>query len=127
MPYGERMSTASDWKPIVPLVGDGDREIGGVVAPTLKLEQRPCVNCRAFEKEPERLERHFRAHGLTIDNGIVTTPIAKNFPGRKSMKIDLAIMGWCRLEVMPVDEQASCQRWVPVSRLAAILGGVAKE
>jgi hypothetical protein len=92
--------------------GPASRDEGGAkgeVDMATGLETNPCFMCKSWEKDTPRLVRHFTAHGLTIDpDGSVQTPIAKNIPGRKSMKLKIQQMGWCKMGAMPTDDMASC-------------------
>lgn len=95
--------------------GDGDREAGGKIDLATGLEQRPCCVCRSFEKDSSRLQRHIIAKGLIVDgDGNFETPIAKDFKGRRSLKLNLHNFGWCRRNAEVVDALATCPAWKPV-------------
>lgn len=106
-----------DWKPIEITGGDGNSTASGTINLDRAVETRPCMMCRSFEKDNTKLAQHLRARGLTPDAaGYFHTPIAKDFPGRaeKALKIYLPDYGYCRKECMPVDMQATCERWEQV-------------
>lgn len=76
------------------------------------LEQHPCLMCVSFEKDTNRLIRHLIRHKLTPqEDGTFVTPIAKDFPGRKSLRIDPRSYGWCRRDTIVVDMLATCPAW----------------
>ena len=76
------------------------------------MEERPCITCVSFEKDTNRLIRHLLRHKLIADeNGIFTTPIAKDFPGRVSMRIDPRTTGFCRRDTIVVDMLATCSAY----------------
>lgn len=94
--------------------GDGVRTARGAIEMATGFEQRPCLICRHFEKDEQKLIRHLLRNKLTPDeNGIFLTPIAKDFPGRKSMKIDPKTYGWCRLDTIVTDMLATCSSFSP--------------
>lgn len=95
--------------------GDGDRAAAGEIELATGLEPRPCLYCTAFERDVAKLRNHLLARGLTPDAaGCFDTPIAKDFVGRKSMKIDPRSYGFCRRQQIPVDMLATCDEWTPV-------------
>ena len=56
-----------------------------------------------------RLKRHIIAKGLEVDpDGNFTTPIARDYPGRRSLKLNVHNFGWCRLRCEVVDLMATC-------------------
>lgn len=79
------------------------------------MEPRPCMMCRNFEHDSAKLTRHLLAMGLEVDeNGVFTTPIAKDIPGRKSLKLDPKSFGYCHNDGVVVDILATCPNWTPV-------------
>lgn len=103
------------WQGIKITGGDGDRSASGQIELAHGLEERPCLSCRSFEKDTPRLIRHLLRHKLTPDeNGIFTTPIAKDFPGRVSMRIDPRSSGFCRRDAIVVDMLATCPEYKSV-------------
>jgi hypothetical protein len=122
------MSNENDgWKPITPITGDGDRSASGKVETVMAHETRPCCMCRSWEKDEHRLIEHFIAHGLKIkDDGTFITPIALDFPGRKSLVLNPKKMGFCRLETRPTDDLATCERWSPVTRVSDLSRRIVK-
>lgn len=82
------------------------------------LEQRPCLLCTKWEKDFDRLLRHFLAHGLRLlPDGRLETPIKDDFSGNQGLVINPRDFGFCRLESRPTDMLASCANWVPVKSL----------
>ena len=78
-------------------------------------EPQPCYACRSWEKNERRLVEHLRSRGLTpAADGSYETPIALDFPGRKSLKIFPKQWGFCRLECRPTQDEATCAEWTPV-------------
>ena len=92
--------------------GPDSKDEGGAVGDVemaTGMEQNPCFLCKGWEKDTPKLVRHFKAHGLEIqEDGSVHTPIVKNIPGRKSMKLKIQQMGWCKTGTMPTDDMATC-------------------
>jgi hypothetical protein len=92
--------------------GDGDSVATGQIEMASGLEQHPCLMCISFEKDRDRLVRHLLRHKLTPEpDGTFVTPIAKDFPGRKSLRIDPRSYGWCRRDTIIVDMLATCPAW----------------
>jgi hypothetical protein len=97
------------WQPVRIVGGDGDREAAGRIEMATGTEVNPCMICRSFEKDNRRLIQHFKAKGLTAAaDGSFETPIAKDFAGRKSLKIFPDAWGFCRRNSYPVDMLATC-------------------
>lgn len=92
--------------------GDGKTTATGQIEMAHGLEQHPCLMCVSFEKDTNRLIRHLIRHKLTPQpDGTFVTPIAKDFPGRKSLRIDPRSYGWCRRDTIVVDMLATCPAW----------------
>lgn len=109
--------TTSDtgWKPITNIQGDGQSNARGEIELVKGHETKPCMMCRSWEKDTPKLVQHLKAHGLEQGpDGVFTTPIAKDIPGRKSLAIDPKSWGFCRLECRPTDMLASCERFSQV-------------
>jgi len=71
--------------------------------------------CRSFEKSDRRLIEYFQSRGLTpMPDGSYETPIAKDFPGRKSLRIHPQNFGFCRRFSHPVDILATCPDFTQV-------------
>lgn len=95
--------------------GDGDREARGQIEMATGMEPKPCCMCRSFEQDQPKLIRHLLRNRLIANpDGTFTTPIAKDFPGRKPMTIDPKTYGWCRRDTIPVDILATCPAWTLV-------------
>ena len=78
-------------------------------------EENPCFLCRSFEKSDRRLREYFSSRGLTpLPDGSYETPIAKDFKGRKSLKIHPQNFGWCRRDAIAVDIMATCANFQQV-------------
>lgn len=103
------------WQRIQIVGGDGDRAAAGEIDLATGMETRPCLNCKSFEADRTRLIQHIVAMGLVPDaNGIFETPIAKDFKGRRSLKLDVRNFGWCKKDCCVVDMLASCPRFRPL-------------
>lgn len=104
-----------DWKPIEITGGDGATTASGKIDLDRAVETHPCFMCKSFDKDAKKLREHLHAHGLRPGrDGRYTTPIAKDFPGRKPLKIYLPDWGFCRKNTHPVDMQATCSEWEQV-------------
>lgn len=75
--------------------------------------------CAKWERvELNRVVQHFTARGLKVrPDGCFVTPIAKDFPGRKSMVLDPRDFGFCRRDLLPTDMQSTCADWTPTTKL----------
>jgi len=106
------------WQGINQIVG-GDEYAKGQIEMVTAGETKPCLACKSWEKDVRKLVEHFLARGLTArPDGKFVTPIARDFPGRKSLVLDPKQMGFCRLWTMPTDDLATCERWVPLTRIS---------
>jgi hypothetical protein len=114
--------TGTCWQRIRIVGGDGDQAAHGVVEMATGKEVRPCVMCRKWELvNTHRMVEHFLAHGLEAQpDGTFKTPIAKDYPGRKSLVLDPKNFGFCRADLIPVEAQATCGAWVPTKRLGEL-------
>jgi hypothetical protein len=109
------------WQRIRITGGDGDQMAAGQIDLATGMESKPCMNCKSFEKDNRRLQRHIVAHGLTPnERGQFTTPIARDFKGRRSLKIDPRDFGFCRNQSIVVDMLATCPNWKPVNTAAEL-------
>lgn len=109
------MSDEQDWKPIRIVGGDGEEAARGRIEMATGIEERPCAMCRHWENVgAKRVIEHFLSRGLTLlPDGRFETPIAKDFPGRKSLKLDPTQFGFCRVDLMPTDQLSTCEAWSP--------------
>lgn len=81
----------------------------GTILPSTGIESKPCFMCRSFDKDNKKLMRHLDSKGLKADeNGLYETPIARDFHGRRSMKIDPRNFGYCRRNDYVTDMRATC-------------------
>ena len=114
------VETGTCWQRIQIVGGDGDTVASGVVEMATGQEERPCLICRKWENvETKRVVEHFLARGLVAQpDGTFTTPIVKDYPGRKSLVLDPRNFGFCRRDLLPTDAQATCENWVPTKRLS---------
>jgi hypothetical protein len=100
--------------------GDGTTSASGKIDLASGMEPRPCLHCVSFEKDEPKLIRHLLRHCKLApdENGVFTTPIAKDFPGRRSMQIDPKSHGWCRRDTIVVDMLATCSNWKGVRTIS---------
>lgn len=77
------------------------------------MEQRPCMLCRSFENPGrDRVAEYCLSKGLKVrEDGTFDTPIAKDFPERKSLVLDPQNYGFCRKDTILTDRLATCPRW----------------
>lgn len=110
-------------KPELVVTEDGP---AGRIVPASGLVSKPCMMCRSFEKDEQRLRQHFKARGLKPDrDGFYETPIAQEIKGRKSLRMHPRDFGWCRREGSVVHMNATCELFLETntrSELAAKLG-----
>lgn len=101
------------WKqPSVIQTPDGKAK--GLIQPATGLETKPCFTCKSWEKDNRKLIQYLVARGLKPDaEGHFETPIASDFPGRKSMRIHPRDYGYCRRNCYPSAMNASCSGWQP--------------
>ena len=100
------------WQPITGIEGDGDVNARGRIELATGTEKNPCFSCKSFEQDERRLIEYLQRRGLEPDKrGHFRTPIAKDFPGRKSMVIDPKSFGWCRRDSLVTDMLATCEGW----------------
>lgn len=101
--------------------GDGDSIATGQIEMAHGLEQRPCLMCKSFEKDRDKLIRHLIRTRLTLlPDGTFETPIAKDIPGRKSLRIDPRSYGWCRRDTIVVDMLATCPAWALATSISEL-------
>jgi len=110
------------WQRIKIVGGDGEQSASGLVELAKGTEVRPCLMCRKFDVVTrDRMVEHFLANGLEAQpNGTFTTPIVKDYPGRKSLVLDPRNFGFCRRDTIAVDQQATCANWTPTKRLGEL-------
>jgi hypothetical protein len=120
--------TDTGWQNIIPTAGDGERSIAGHLPQAVRVEHRPCINCKSFEDDNRRLLQHIRSKKLEVrPDGVVYTPIKADFPGQKiGMEIQIADFGWCKRDCIVTDKMQTCDKFSPIHRQAAVLAGMAK-
>lgn len=103
------------WQSITVHGGDGDRDAAGHIEMATGLEARPCAMCKSWEGADKRkVIEYALAKGLEIQpDGSFKTPIAKDFPGRVSLRLDPKNFGWCKRDAILSDAMATCGRWQP--------------
>lgn len=107
--------TDTGWKKIIATGGDGEHSASGKIEMVRGSESRPCMMCKSWEKDEKRLIQHLLSIGLEAQpDGCFVTPIAKDIPGRKSMRLDPKQFGFCRLESTVTQDLASCPSWQQV-------------
>jgi len=101
------------WKqPTVVQTPDGGAK--GVVQPATGLEIKPCFTCKSWEKDNRKLVQFLVSRGLKSNaEGYFETPIAKDFAGRRSMRIHPRDYGFCRRHCYPAAMNATCDDWQP--------------
>jgi hypothetical protein len=101
------------WQEIRIVGGDGDQLAQGRIELATGVETRPCMMCRRWDNVGrKRMADYFIARGLEVQpDGTFKTPIAKDFPGRKSLVIDPSSYGYCKRDNIPTDMQATCENW----------------
>jgi len=117
------MGGNDSWRRIKGLQGDaktgGNEAAKGVVDLATGLETNPCFLCKSWEKDERKLVQHFKAHNLIIEpDGTIETPIIKDDPQRRTMKLKIQQMGWCRRDCVPTDDLATCQNFNQVKQKA---------
>ncbi len=117
------------WQRIKIVGGDGDQAAHGVVELAKGTEVRPCCMCVKLDVvDKKRMVEHFMANGLEVQpDGRFATPIVKDYPGRKSLKLDPANFGFCRRDLIAVDLQATCSNWSPTKRLGDLQARLARR
>lgn len=103
------------WQQIRIVGGDGDQAAHGQIDMATGVETRPCVMCRRWDNVgPKRVAEHLMARGLeAASDGTFVTPIAKDFPGRKSLRLDPRNFGFCKRDMILTDSMSSCPAWAP--------------
>lgn len=105
----------TNWQPIKNITADGHGRPQGIVNPVKGVEQKPCFMCRSWDKDEKRLVEHLLAAGLVPDkDGCFVTPIAKDLPGRVSLRLNPKHNGFCRLQGQVTEDLASCEHWQQV-------------
>lgn len=99
---------------IIPTGGDGETTATGQVEMVKGYETRPCAMCRSWEKDEKRIVEFFISKGLTLtSDGKFITPIAKDV-GRVSQTLDPKKFGFCRKDMIPTEDLATCEGFQPV-------------
>lgn len=97
----------------------------GIVTPSTGLEERPCFTCRSWEKDARKLTQFLTSKGLQPDfEGYYETPVARDFHGRKSLRIHPRDFGFCRRQCMPTHMQATCEDWDTVRTRSELQGKI---
>jgi hypothetical protein len=103
------------WQRSIITGGDGVRTAASRIDLATGKEENPCFLCRSFEKSDRRLREYFASRGLTpLPDGSYETPIAKDFKGRKSLRIHPQNYGWCRRDAIATDILATCLNFTQV-------------
>jgi hypothetical protein len=90
--------------------------VKGVISSPTGMEERPCFTCAKWIKDNRKMIQHFQARGLKADaNGVFTTPIVGDFPGRESLKADPKDFGWCPKNGYVAHMLATCEDWQPTA------------
>jgi hypothetical protein len=111
--------------------GDGDQYARGLVEQVTGMEQRPCMACRSFEKNDQKLLQLFLSHGFKLrPDGKLDSPTALK-DGRVNMEprnildvLDPRSFGYCRKETRPVDQLATCDKWAPTKTASELAGRI---
>jgi hypothetical protein len=95
----------------------------GLITTATGTEKRPCYLCARWERDQRKLIEFFVSRGLRPDvNGEFETPIARDFRGRRSMRVDPKNWGYCRQQCIATDMNATCENW-ELTRTRADLAG----
>jgi hypothetical protein len=108
------------WQAIRLTGGDGDRDAAGLIDMATTMEPHPCFACKSWEHtDTGRIIKHLASKGLKMGpDGKFETPIAKDFPGRVSLKIDPTTNGYCRRDCIITDALATCENWSPTRTIS---------
>lgn len=113
------LPTDTGWQPIVVDGGDGSQNARGHIELARGREFRPCMMCKSFEKDENRLVQHLIARGLKPQpDGSFISPIAIDVRDRKPMRINPKNSGYCRREGSVVEWNATCEKWQPTVLIA---------
>jgi len=111
--------------------GDGDEYARGLVEPVTGMEPHPCMVCRSFEKDDQKLLQLFLSHGFKLrTDGKLDSPTALrdgrvNMPARNLLDvIDPRSFGYCRKQTIPVDQLATCKDWKPTKTASELAGRI---
>lgn len=104
------------WKPINIKGGDGDRNAKGNIEMISAAETRPCVMCRSWERQENKVIEYFIAHKLEAQpDGTFKSPIRKDFKNtRANLSLDPKKFGWCRYDAICTEDLSTCEKWTPV-------------
>lgn len=115
------MPEENDGRKIIIAGGDGDTYARGNVQLAQGTETRPCCVCRSWEKDKNKIIKHFHSKKLRLmPDGCFETPIALDFPGRQSMRLNPNDFGWCRKDGMPTGDLATCENFTMVQTAAEL-------
>ena len=112
-------SNDTGWRPIAITGGDGDTSAKGKIDLATTAETRPCYACKNWDDDRPKLMRHFASRGMYPDphDGLIRTPIMKDFPERQSMTINPKTFGFCLRDSIPTDDEATCENWQPTKSI----------
>jgi hypothetical protein len=109
------LPTDTGWKPIIVDGGDGSNSAAGHIEMATGREFRPCIMCKSFEKDENRLVQHLIARGLKPQaDGSFISPIAVDMRDGDPMRIYPKKSGYCRREGSVPEDTATCEKWAPV-------------
>lgn len=78
-------------------------------------EFQPCMACKSWEKDENRLVQHLIARGLKPQpDGSFISPIAVDMRDGDPMRIYPKKSGYCRREGSVTEDLATCEKWAPV-------------
>jgi hypothetical protein len=95
-----------------PLIITGERPHAELALPT-GVEEKPCMACKSWEKDEKKLIQFLLSKGMTTNERgkYIVAVIAKEFPDRKQIEIDVKDFGYCRFGCMPTHMYATCDDW----------------
>lgn len=110
------------WQRIIRTGGDGDKTASGRIELATGKEPQPCLMCARWDAlGRDRMAAYFLSKGLEVQaDGTFKTPIAKDFPNRKSLVLDPSNFGMCRRDVIATDSMATCESWTPTRSLVQL-------
>lgn len=117
------------WKPINIRSGDGDRQAKGNIEMISAAESRPCVMCRSWERDENKLITHLLAKGLEVQpDGTFKSPIRKDFKNsRANLSIDPKKFGFCRFDAFVTEDLSTCEKWTPVRTASELSNRIPKR
>jgi hypothetical protein len=110
------LPTDTGWQPIIIDGGDGSQAASGHIDMLSGRESRPCIMCKSFEKDENRLVQHLIARGLKAQpDGSFISPIAMDMRDGQPMRIFPKKSGYCRREGSVPEDAATCEKWQPTT------------